>query len=143
MSTHTAPHWPLFAGGIAAGVILLGLWITRRASYSDQWLLMLGVVMPIALMAAPYIWNYDQVMLIAPILAMTALLDQANAPFAVVALTPIMVDLAAVALLLLAVSLGHDAWGWLLPMTVAVIFGGVYGYTRRYSERPLINRQLE
>ena len=92
--------------------------------------MILGVVMPIALFATPYLWNYDQVMLVAPILAMIALLDQVEAPFTLVALTPVVVDLVAVALLVLAFSLGHDAWGWLLPATVAVAFIGTWRYTQ-------------
>ena len=122
MLTRLGRGWTLYAAGVAAGAMLLALWITSRKPGEEQWLMIVGVVLPTALFATPYLWNYDYVMLLAPIVAATALLDKADAPFASVALTPLLTGLVAVALLLLAQSLGHDAWGWLLPITVAFLF---------------------
>ncbi len=82
--------------------------------------------MPLALFATPYLWNYDYVMLVAPIVAATALLDKAHSPFPLVALIPLLTGLVAVALLLLAHRLGHDAWGWLLPVSVAFLFRSAF-----------------
>lgn len=126
MLTHSSHGWILYAAGVAAGVVLLALWITFRSPAEEQWLVVIGVVMPAALLATPYLCTYEYVMLVAPIVATTAFLDKANAPFAVVAVTPLLIGLAAVGLLLLAMHLGHDAWGWLLPVTVTIAFGVAY-----------------
>jgi hypothetical protein len=126
MLTHLGHGWTLYAAGVAAGAVLLALWITSRTPVEEQWLLVIGVVMPAALLATPYLWTYEYVMLVAPIVAATALLDKADVPFAVVALIPFSIGLVAAALLLLAVLLGHDAWGWLLPATVALVFSAAF-----------------
>lgn len=126
MLTSLGHGWTLFAAGVAAGAVLLALWITSRAQAEEQWLLVIGVVLPASLLATPYLWSYEYVMLVAPIVAATALLDKAGVPFVVVALIPFLTGLVAAALLVLAVRLGHDAWGLLLPVAVAFLFGGAF-----------------
>jgi len=137
--TNLTPNWQVYAGIIAFGGMGLGMWLALRAARADQWLMMIGVVMPLALIAAPYLWNYDQVILVVPILVIASLVDQTGRSFAVVALLPIMVDLLAVALFVLARYLNHDAWGLLLPIFVVIIFGGVSSYIQKNREKPIAN----
>lgn len=120
----------VLAWGATLSVMALGLWLTARSSFSTQWLLLFGVVMPGAVMVSPYLWNYDQVVLAIPILVLAAIMDRANVPFWVVALIPLAAGLVALALVGLALSVGHDAWGWLLPMTVGVGFASAFSLGR-------------
>ncbi len=134
-ATGGEPYWPWLAGIASAVLILASLWITARAEPHAQWRFVFGVMLPVALVVTPYLWNYDQLMLLVPMMGCVALLDEAKAPFIVVSTLPLAIDLIGLGLLAGAIGLGHDVGSVLLPAAVAAGFGAAWAFASRQPAR--------
>jgi hypothetical protein len=81
-------------------------------------LLVMSMTLPIALLVTPYIWAYDQVLLILPITVITLAMMQLGFPYLLAALLFVAVGVLAWLLLLTAPYVGNDAWSALIPLVV-------------------------
>lgn len=108
------------AGGFLAlilvGVTIYVLW----AKKDSPAFFIVSLITPVSLLITPYIWPYDQVLLIIPVVYVTVTLIQRGYPYLLAALFPISLSILSLGLLLLAVQLNQDTWSVLLPL---VCFG--------------------
>lgn len=105
--------------GSLLSLLLLGLAlrvIWRRKEASS--LHLFSLVIPVSLVITPYIWPYDHILLILPILHLALSLYQPGRTYLQAALVPLAVSVLSFALLLLAVWLNQDTWSVLLPVSV-------------------------
>ena len=115
-------NWRLWLAAAVAVWMAIGLLITLRAQEDQQWSFVLGVVLPMSLCVSPYMWNYDNVMLIPAIVLAAVLLALSDVPFYFTALLPVAFGVLSMSLLMLALTLGHDGWAILLPLTATAAF---------------------
>jgi hypothetical protein len=93
----------------------------------------------IALLITPYLWAYDQVLLILPILYISNTLARIKTPYFIVSLLPIMFTILSLVLLYLASIKGHDVSSILLT----IITGGLLIWAeirmRKYENGSIVN----
>ena len=94
------------------GISLWVLWSKKNLSALNA----VSLIISVSLVITPYIWPYDQILLIVPILYLTMRLFQRGAPYLLVALFPMAMTLLSLGLLLLAIHLKQDTWSVLLPL---------------------------
>jgi hypothetical protein len=117
-----APGCTLAWGGAASIVLaggLLGIFLWRGARLSAG--LALSLAVPAALLVVPYLWAYDQVLLILPLGLAVRGLAQRGRPFLLGALLMLAVSVAALALLVVSDNLQRDHWSALLPVAVLAV----------------------
>ena len=78
-----------------------------------------SIAVLIALLITPYLWAYDQVLLILPILYITNALAGIKTPYIIVSLLPILFTMISLLLLYLATLNGHDVGSILLTLIIA------------------------
>ena len=76
----------------------------------------LGFILPLALMFTPYMWAYDQILLVVPILIITINLYRRGVPYLLTATFPLLMACLALALLAVDLRLGTDAPGVILSL---------------------------
>lgn len=111
--TGTAPGAWVSGGGLAALIFVVSLWCLWKESSPVR---ALRIVLPAALLITPYLWAYDQTLLILPLVGWTAVMLEQRKPFLQMALLPLCVSIFSLVLLLLAVQQGVDVWSVLLPL---------------------------
>jgi cytochrome c biogenesis factor len=93
----------------------------------------------IALLITPYLWAYDQILLILPILSISNTLARIKTPYFIVSLLPIMFTILSLVLLYLASIKGHDVSSILLT----IITGGLLIWAeirmRKYENGSIVN----
>jgi hypothetical protein len=107
----------LTAGGLFV-LLLLGVAVLAyaRLSCRDEPIVALGVIFPLALMSTPYMWAYDQILLIVPILAITIILYRRGSPYLLTATFPLLMACLALALLAVDLWVGTDVPGVILSL---------------------------
>jgi len=116
----------LLAGGLAI--------VLCRQRRQLRPLTALSLIIPVGLLIVPYLWAYDQILLVVPITYIVQRLIERRAPFMVSALFFFAVSILAILLLMLANTLQADVWSATLS---ALIFGLVIWLMRfTPSERP-------
>ena len=106
-------------GGALAGALALGaaaLLFLFPARYSPLPVVALSIVT--GLLVTPYLWAYDQILLLLPITLVISELIQRGRIFLLNALAFLALDVVAIALLFLALQTGEDVWSGLLPLLV-------------------------
>ena len=78
----------------------------------------LGLTLCVALLATPYAWPYDQILLVIPILLIVSSLITEGRPFLIAASFFLLVDGLAVVLVLASMPLQMEVWSALLPLAV-------------------------
>ena len=106
----------LLAGGLALAVCAALLLAPGRFAAPEA----IGLSIVVTLLITPYIWAYDQILLVLPIVLVTAHLMRTGAPYLAGALFFLAVDVGALVLLLLAVQTQADAWSGLVPAAVGL-----------------------
>jgi hypothetical protein len=86
-----------------------------------------SMAVPVALFASPYVGAYDLLLLLLPIGASLLWLRNRGAPYLLVASLPIWIDLASLALVLVAARVGLDLWGGLLDLLVLALVWSALG----------------
>ncbi len=131
LALNLAPFWTVVAGVLSAGGLVAGLWAVTRLPPVQQWLGMLGVVLPLALMVSPYLWSYDHVVVWPVLVVILARLDERGWPVSALAGGLLAFDLFTLGLLWVAYRLGYDIWGILVPLATAGMFVAVRSETKR------------
>lgn len=98
----------LFTGGTA---IFLILKTTERSSS-----VVMSLVIPTALCITPYLWVYDQILLILPISIGMQLMLKLRICYIWAGLTPLVITILSLGLIYAALSLGNDALSVAVPM---------------------------
>ncbi len=83
--------------------------------------LMLSLIIPVSLLVTPYLWAYDQILLIISISVLAEKFTRSGYPYLLVASFPIIFSLISLLLLYLAVISGRDAWSAVLSFLILVI----------------------
>ena len=106
------------AAGSLFVLLLSGLSVLAyaRLSSRDDPVVALGFILPLALMFTPYMWAYDQILLVVPILIVTINLYQRGSPYLLTATLPLLMACLALALLVVDLRLGTDAPGVILSL---------------------------
>lgn len=100
---------------VGASVVLVVRWKEERA------LALMGALLIPALLVTPYLWNYDQALLLVPFLIALIRLDQRGVPFWTIALLPFVLDGVAIILLGIASLRVRDSLSALMPVLVGAI----------------------
>ena len=119
---HQSPCTPLLGSVLAIVVVVGGLWIVLRRKL-HQPMDVMGVTIPVALLATPYLWAYTQVLLVFPILLVMGRLYRRRMPYLLVATFPLAMAVLAFILLFVAVGLGTDVWSAVVPLASLVLLG--------------------
>ncbi len=106
-------------GAALAGALALGAaaYLFVRPARHDP-LHVVAVAVVAALLVTPYIWAYDQLLLLLPIAAFLGELMGRGRIYLVNALAFLALDIGAIALLFVAVQTGQDIWSALVPLAV-------------------------
>jgi hypothetical protein len=108
-------------GALTLGLVLaiLILIITRGRRIPAS--VMLSLIIPVSLLVTPYLWAYDQILLIICVSVLAEIFMRKGYPYLLVASFPILFSLISLLLLYLAVISGHDAWSAVLSMIILVV----------------------
>jgi hypothetical protein len=102
------------------------LWL-RSSNGKSAPLAALALAIPVGMFITPYMWAYDQVLLIFSIVVCTGELVKRDLPYLIPATLHILLSIAALALLAMAVAVGEDTLGGLLSL---LVIGLVYATFR-------------
>jgi hypothetical protein len=107
----------LLSGSLAVAVCVAILRAPGRYGAAE----VICLSIPVTLLITPYVWAYDQVLLVLPIIWVTSRLMRSGAPYLLGALFFLAIDAGALLLLLLAVQTSADAWSGLVPVVVGAV----------------------
>lgn len=119
---HQYPCASILGGVLSFTAAAAGLWIIL-CSQSRTPLNVIGVIIPVSLLATPYLWAYTQVLLVIPILLAMGSLYCRRLPYLLVATFPLGMAVLAFGLLFVAVSLGNDVWSAFVPLISLLLLG--------------------
>jgi hypothetical protein len=106
-------------GGLLAGTLSLGAgWLLLAGHGRYQPLQVVALAATMGLLVTPYVWAYDQVLLVLPIALVTLHLMRRGTSYLVGALFFLALDIGGLALLVLANQTGEDVWSALVPAAV-------------------------
>jgi hypothetical protein len=108
-------------GALALGLVFaIIILITTRGRQIPPGL-MLSLIIPISLLVTPYLWAYDQILLIICVSVSAEIFMRKGYPYLLVASFPILFSSFSLLLLYLATISGHDAWSAVLSLLILVI----------------------
>ncbi|MBI3741405.1 MAG: DUF2029 domain-containing protein [Chloroflexi bacterium] len=105
--------------------VALGLLSVVRQKNADVFEIASALLI-LSLFVAPYLWNYDQILLLIPLTLALIWFDQRGAPFWLSASLPLLFDIFAWSLFALAALRGRDSPGVLLPILIGFYFWFAY-----------------
>lgn len=106
---------------------VMAVFLMRRGNLAAR--LAVAIAIPAALLVTPYIWAYDQILLIAPIVLLALEMKDQGYPYIATAPILLFFSLASLLLIVVATSIGRDAWSAFLSLLVLV--GSIYLSTKR------------
>jgi hypothetical protein len=114
----------LYLGGALAAALVLGsvaLLIQRRSPLSPA--LALSLITCTSLLVTPYLWPYDQTLLILPILAVMSAMLEKKAPFLLTATLFLWLDLLAILLMLVTIQIEMEVWNGFVSLACLGLLG--------------------
>ena len=116
-------HCTYLAGGLVTILFAaLFVWLILQKKFVLTPTLMLSASIIFTLLLTPYLWVYDQLLLIIPLVVLVGKKVRQNQPYLLTALLPILVSAVSLALLPVAVQIRNDVWNVLIPLLVLAIF---------------------
>lgn len=107
----------LLIGSVTSAAILGGLvWLLVQRKYPLTANQVMSFAILAALLIAPYLWVYDQILILIPLSATIDLLQKKVRSAVFPILVPVAVSLLSLAMLQVAESLNHDVFSILVPM---------------------------
>ena len=91
----------------------------------------LCVITPLAVMLTPYLWAYDQILLLLPITMITIELWRRGYRYILVALIPFAIAIISIALLVAAMNFGNDGLSFLVPLICLLVVFWLAATARR------------
>ena len=112
-------------GAVLSGLILLGtvLWLARLPK--EQVFLALSLAICTTLLVTVYLWTYDQLLLLLPLLWIIRELIRRKSRFLLLATLLLWVDLAYILLMLITLRMQMEIWNVLLPLAVLIVLGAI------------------
>jgi len=131
-------YWYVIGGIATLLTIALIFWIFRKVQPSEESFVLGAFLIPLAILVMPFLWSYDQIYLLIPLIFIIALLDRLRIPFIIIGSVFLVFDLLALLLLLFAFQVGHDIWSILLPISILLVSSIAWRLARkdRNSESP-------
>ena len=120
----------MLGSGLAITLISLYLWVLFRFGKNLQPSLVGALGVCVSLLLTPYLWAYDQILLIVPILVIIDELVVRDFPYLLCASFPILMSGFSLALILVALKISYDVWSGLLSLVslLLLIFVCVSGF---------------
>ncbi len=116
------------SGGLSVVLVALALiWLRRRRDEADPEIVV-GALTAAATLITPYLWTYDQVLLIIPIVTIIHLMRGRKMPYLVTATFFVLIAIFSWLLVIPAFTIGRDIWSVVVPM---VCLGLIWMYARR------------
>lgn len=128
---NSSEYWYVLAGISALVIVFLFFWFTRKSATPEEIFILAASLIPLVILFVPYLWSYDHIILVVPVIFILAVLDRLKVPFIFVGLLIFVIDLWALVLLLIAFQVGHDIWSVLLPVSIFLMSLLTLRYTRR------------
>jgi hypothetical protein len=112
----------LLSGSLLTG-IFMGIFVWMLWKKWDQLnpALILALAIPLALLLTPYLWAYDHLILIIPLVVTMSLLIQQKRSYLLIASLPMGLALISIAFLNIAVRLDNDAWSAMVPLITLLV----------------------
>jgi hypothetical protein len=109
--------------GITISVVFLALFFILLWKMRDQLSLpeILALSIPLALMLTPYLWAYDQVLLIIPTMITIGILIRKKYPYLLITAIPILITISATIFLNIAIQIDNDTWSAIVPLISFII----------------------
>jgi hypothetical protein len=109
--------------GAAAGLILTGLvlYLLLVSSQFHSPAVALSLAIAAGLSLSPYLWAYDQILLVAPVMVLCGILFRRKAAYILTASTPLLISAVALVCLRFSVLEGEDTWSGLLTLFVLTL----------------------
>ncbi len=112
----------IISGGLAASLVIFLVLVFLIRHKQAGPLQVAALIVPAGILVPPYLWAYDQILLLIPIAWITLRFMNSQKPYLLAASIPPLFSLFALLLLLVASRVGLDIWSTLLPC-VMLIFG--------------------
>jgi hypothetical protein len=78
----------------------------------------ISIAIPVTLLTTPYLWAYDQILLVLPILVVVVTLAEKGYPFLLTSTLFLWMTILSLLLLVVSLSLQVDVWSALIPLIV-------------------------
>jgi hypothetical protein len=111
----------ILAWSLCLLTVAFTIFLLLRDKRLSRSFLILGLITPVALLVTPYLWVYDQILLVAPIAMFMLVMMEGEKPYLLSALVFITIAILSWALLGLALNVGNDAWSASLP-GICIVF---------------------
>ena len=117
----------LYVGaGLSLVLVLAALLALLRHARERKPAFVVSIIVPVVVLVTPYLWVYDQILLIVPLILIMGVGIRRGWPYLATALLFPGAAILSLLLLVLAFQLGHDSLSALLPLSVwlmVIIFG--------------------
>ena len=111
------------AGGLLAAMFLgLFLWLLYQQKFELTPTKVLSISLIFSLLLTPYLWVYDQLLLVIPLTMVVGNMIQLKRLYLQTVFTPILVSIASLLLLPVAVQIRNDVLNVLIPLLVLILF---------------------
>lgn len=109
-------------GGSILVLLLVGtIWMLYQSRVPVSPTIVLSIAIPLTVIITPYIWAYDQVLLIIPIVTLTFIMAERGYSYLFTAMLPIAISILAIGLLFLAIQVGNDSWSMFVPLMILLL----------------------
>lgn len=106
--------------GAAACLLLVAVylyWLLWKWRWVDP-IIAVSSALPVAVLVTPYMWAYDQIFLILPLVLIVGRMAERKFPYLVSSTFILFVSIFSIVLVLLAMRVGHDGWSALISLLV-------------------------
>ena len=111
------------AGGfVSVLILLLFFWLINQSRYSLTAGRVLSASIIFTLLLTPYLWVYDQILLIIPLANITQSRIENKLPYLTTALVPIFLGVLSLLLLPIATKIQADTWSVLVPFLLMSLY---------------------
>ncbi len=124
--------------GIGFGISLILLLATVYIMWSRKsfsFFAIFSLITPVSLLVTPYIWPYDHLILIIPIIYAAITLYKHGYPYLLDSIIPIVFSIISLGFLLLAFELGQDMWSFVVPLICYALVLVLPGTLKESPER--------
>jgi hypothetical protein len=132
-------HQPVlwFWISLSLSFILMGIGFIflLRAKPKRETMYLTAILLPLSLFTTPYLWAYDQILLLIPMVTIVAMLDELRIPFVMNSSLLLFFDIFVLLLLLLAPTIGNDRLSAIVPLLIIGISAGLFIIQSGWVER--------
>jgi hypothetical protein len=108
---------------VSTVILILTAVFLFRTEYGQSPAGAAAVLVPAGLLLPPYLWAYDQILLLLPVLFIAGWVYNLGGPYLVSATLPLSLAVLSLIMLFVATLQGHDAWSVAVPFMVWLVAG--------------------